>query len=95
MGGKYLSSAALVDEAVAVFGPVHGARVIGWAAIAGALGVTDARSFIARIPIGGESTRYKRLADIRRLAATLREHGYDLDPEADAVLVIERALAPA
>jgi hypothetical protein len=89
--GKQLSDAALTAEMVAMFGVTHTTTLIGWATLAWMFGADDARSFIERVPVGGISTRYKRLADLRALADSLRAKGYDL-VEPDPVAAIRFVL---
>lgn len=84
--GRRLTDRAVLGEIVAMFGVGHGSRLLGWGLAAGIYGATDAAGFIA-MPFGGLSTRYKRLADFKRLAASLRAQGYDVDGDPVAALL--------
>ncbi len=89
--GRNLTDRAIAGEMLVLFGVAHTATLMGWALAAGIYGATDAVSFIA-MPFGGQSTRYKRLADFKRLGLSLRAQGYELegDPVTALVPVIAR-----
>lgn len=79
--GRKLSDAALMGEMLAMFGVAHTATLVGWATLAVVWNAQDGDAFI-EMPVGGRSTRYKRLNDFRRMGEHLRAKGYELDDSA-------------
>ncbi len=92
--GKELTDQAVLDELVAAFGTKRAIYLLGWSAAFVALGALD-RQAMLDAPIGGQSTRYRVVADLTTVRRILISKGYDMDAEVSASpthLVAPRAI---
>jgi hypothetical protein len=83
MSAKELRDRDLFREVVQLFGARRAATLLGWALMWGMAGVNSREEMLA-VGLGTMRTRYRVLADYRRLRDVLVEKGYSLSDTGEA-----------
>jgi hypothetical protein len=93
---KVVSDVELFRLFLAEFGVRRTATLFGWATIWGLSGALTKEAMLTA-PLGATSTRYRVLADFRRMRSRLRENGYvisaDGSEESDVEELVRMAAA--